>query len=122
MSEFLVCEGSIQSPTYHLRVPDAVRITVDAAHSDLGRRLFERREARRLPAARMGRIRAILKTLDSSDPLRALAAPTYRLHPLKGDRQGEWSVRVGGGWCVTFRTDGFNVWVARYDNYHRGHS
>ena len=29
--------------------------------------------------------------------------PCYRLHPLKGDRKGQWSVRVSGNWRVTFR-------------------
>ena len=29
--------------------------------------------------------------------------PTYRLHPLKGDRQGQWSVRVSGNWRIVFR-------------------
>lgn len=86
------------------------------------RRLFRHGDTRRLRPEHVRRLRVILDALDSSDPLRALAAPTYRLHPLKGDRKGQWSVRVGDGWCVTFRTDGFNVWVAKYDNYHRGHS
>ena len=86
------------------------------------RRLFRHGDTRRLRPEHARRLRVILNALDSSDSLRALAAPTYRLHRLKGNRQGEWSVRVGGRWCVTFRTDGSNVWVAKYDNYHRGHS
>ena len=31
------------------------------------------------------------------------AAPGLRLHPLKGDRAGQWSVRVSGNWRVVFR-------------------
>ena len=27
----------------------------------------------------------------------------FRLHPLKGDRAGQWSVRVSGNWRVVFR-------------------
>jgi proteic killer suppression protein len=30
-------------------------------------------------------------------------APGFRLHPLKGDRAGQWSVRVSGNWRVVFR-------------------
>ena len=30
-------------------------------------------------------------------------APGFRLHPLKGDRVGQWSVRVSGNWRVVFR-------------------
>ena len=31
------------------------------------------------------------------------AAPGFRLHPLKGDRVDQWSVRVSGNWRVVFR-------------------
>ena len=30
-------------------------------------------------------------------------ASGFRLHPLKGDRAGQWSVRVSGNWRVVFR-------------------
>ena len=29
--------------------------------------------------------------------------PGYRLHPLSGDRRGQWSVRVSGNWRIVFR-------------------
>ena len=29
--------------------------------------------------------------------------PGYRLHPLRGDRRGQWSVRVSGNWRIVFR-------------------
>ena len=35
--------------------------------------------------------------------LRRSDAPGFRLHPLKGDRAGQWSVRVSGNWRVVFR-------------------
>ena len=34
---------------------------------------------------------------------RSADAPGFRLHPLKGDRAGQWSVRVSGNWRVVFR-------------------
>ena len=30
-------------------------------------------------------------------------APGFRLHPLKGGRAGQWSVRVSGNWRAVFR-------------------
>ena len=86
------------------------------------RRFLQRGDGRRLPPYHVARIGEILEALDGPNPLRALSAPTYRLHRLKGDRNDEWSVRVGGGWCVTFRTDGTNGWITEYDNCHRGHT
>ena len=32
--------------------------------------------------------------------------PGYRLHPLKGDRAGHWSVTVSGNWRIVFRFEG----------------
>ena len=51
------------------------------------RALHERDDAARLPAGLVPRLRRIL----------------FRLHPLKGDRAGQWSVRVSGNWPVVFR-------------------
>ena len=36
-------------------------------------------------------------------PYERADAPGFRLHPLKGDRAGQWSVRVSGNWRVVFR-------------------
>ena len=40
---------------------------------------------------------------DGPARLPAGLTPRLRLHPLKGDRAGEWSVRVSGNWRVVFR-------------------
>ena len=54
------------------------------------RALHERDDRARLPAQLVPRLRRIL----------------FRLHPLKGDRAGQWSVRVSGNWRVVFRFEG----------------
>ena len=44
--------------------------------------------------------------------------PGYRLHPLTGDRRGQWSVRVSGNWRIVFRFEhGVEVGVTLVD-YH----
>ena len=60
------------------------------------RRFFERNDARRLHRTHVARIARILAALDGKDALAILSAPGYRLHRLKGDRLGQWSVRVSG--------------------------
>ena len=35
--------------------------------------------------------------------------PGFRLHPLKGDLAGLWSVSVSGNWRIVFRFDGADV-------------
>ena len=32
--------------------------------------------------------------------------PGARLHPLSGERAGQWSVRVSGNWRIVFRFEG----------------
>ena len=49
---------------------------------------------------RLGRI---LSRLQEASHRRSADAQGFRLHPLKGDRTGELSVRVSGNWSVVFR-------------------
>ena len=49
------------------------------------------------------RIRRILFRLQEATHPGSADAPGFRLHPLKGDRAGQWSVRVSGNWRVVFR-------------------
>lgn len=82
------------------------------------KRFFERSDARRLHRAHVARIGRILSALDGSDPLAVLSAPGYRLHPLKGDRRGQWSVRVSDNWRIVFRVEGEHVFDVDLTDYH----
>ena len=67
------------------------------------------------------RLTAILATLDSMESLDALQhAPSYRLHPLKGDMKGLWAITVQANWRVTFKFDTKNadVYIVDYLDYH----
>ena len=44
--------------------------------------------------------------------------PGWRLHELKGDRAGHWSVTVNGNWRVTFRFVDGDAEVVDYLDYH----
>ncbi len=69
------------------------------------RALHERDDRARLPAQQVPRLRRILFRLQEATHPTSPDAPSFRLHPLKGDRTGEWSVRVSGNWRVVFRFD-----------------
>ena len=45
----------------------------------------------------------MLAHLDSATELSDVDLPGYRLHPLKGDLKGRWSVTISGNWRITFR-------------------
>jgi proteic killer suppression protein len=44
--------------------------------------------------------------------------PGYRLHQLKGDRAGTWSVSVSGNWRVTFTFVGEDAFDVDLEDYH----
>ena len=86
-------------------------------HSGL-KRFFDGNDGRRLPQDRLNRIDDILAKLTKSDALDALGVPGYRLHPLKGDRKGYWSVRVSANWRIVFRFERGNVYDVDLIDYH----
>jgi len=44
--------------------------------------------------------------------------PAFKLHPLKGELNGYWSIWVNGNWRVTFRFVGVDVELVNYVDYH----
>ncbi len=66
----------------------------------------------------MNRIRDILLALDGADALGELSEPFYRLHPLKGNRKGQWAVAVSRMWRIVFRVEGNDVLDVDLTDYH----
>jgi proteic killer suppression protein len=42
----------------------------------------------------------------------------YRLHPLKGEEKGRWSIWVNGNWRLTFEFRDGHAYVLDYEDYH----
>ena len=82
------------------------------------KRFFDNNGGRRSPQDRLNRIDDILAKLSNSDALDALRVPGYRLHPLKGDRKGFWSVRVSANWRIVFRFEDGNAYDVDIIDYH----
>jgi len=82
------------------------------------RRLYRDDDARGVPAAHTGKLRRILTLLDVAQRPDDMDVPGWRLHPLKGTRKGEWSVRVSGNWRVTWRFEGKDATDIDYEDYH----
>ncbi len=59
--------------------------------------------AKGIDAAMAGKLTRILLALAAASRPSELANPAWRLHPLKGELAGHWSIRVTGNWRVTFR-------------------
>ncbi|MGQ0677655.1 MAG: type II toxin-antitoxin system RelE/ParE family toxin [Rhodospirillales bacterium] len=83
--------------------------------------LFAGRFSRRLPPDVQRRAHRKLLMLDAAAGLEFLAAaPGNRLEALRGDRRGQWSIRINDQWRLCFRwRDGAAEDVEIVD-YHRG--
>ncbi len=81
-------------------------------------RLFERGERRRVSPTLVAKVERVLARLDEAGEPRDMDLPGFGLHPLKGDREGYWAVRVSGNWRIVFRFDGRNAWDVDLVDYH----
>ena len=84
------------------------------------KKFFDDGDASKLDANHVEKIREVLTALDNAEGLDDLSLPGFNTHPLTGDKKGRYSIKVQGGWCITFE---FEDGVARrveYENYHKG--
>ena len=79
--------------------------------------MYERGDSSRVGAAIADRVALALADLDDARKPSDLHLPGYRLHPLKGDLKGYWSISISGNWRLTFRFadgDAFDVDLVDY--------
>ena len=59
-----------------------------------------------------------LAALDTAQAIEDMDIPGFRLHPLKGEMRGRWSITVNGNWRITFEFQDGNAYVLDYEDYH----
>ncbi|MDD9997463.1 MAG: type II toxin-antitoxin system RelE/ParE family toxin [Gammaproteobacteria bacterium] len=62
--------------------------------------LFEDGDRRKVQANHADKIERILARLEEASEVSHMGLPGFRLHPLKGDLAGFWSVTVSSNWRV----------------------
>lgn len=81
-------------------------------------------QSKTLPKELWLRAKALMTIMHSTitlDDLRIKGEPpNIRLHKLKGDRRGYWSVTIKLPWCITFRFNNGEFSEVKIENYHRG--
>lgn len=80
-----------------------VIIHITAVRYEVAAQGIEEVDARLIPAALVRRLRQVLSDLRYARQPGDMDVPCCRLHPLKGHRKGQWSIRVSGNGRVTFR-------------------
>jgi len=82
------------------------------------KRLYERGDRSGIRPDLVECIQEILTVLDTARSPQALNLPGYRLHPLKGDLKGFWSVTVRANWRIVFRFEGIDAFDVELIDYH----
>jgi proteic killer suppression protein len=82
------------------------------------KRLYEDGDRRGIRPDLIEDVEDILGRLDRAETPQAMNLPGYRLHALKGDLKGFWSVTVRANWRVVFRFDGADAFEVELTDYH----
>lgn len=82
------------------------------------RQAFEDDDQRGLPQGKADKINRILARLNEITQPGQMNLPGFDLHPLKGNRSGQWAVKVSGNWRIVFRFEAGNVRGVELVDYH----
>jgi toxin HigB-1 len=82
------------------------------------KQLFAEDEGRGINPEHVEKVRRILAQLKSSSRPEDMDLPGYKLHPLKGDLVGFWSVTVRVNWRIIFRFENGDATDVDLIDYH----
>ncbi|WP_064435956.1 type II toxin-antitoxin system RelE/ParE family toxin [Pseudoalteromonas neustonica] len=71
-----------------------------------------------IQAKHQRKLRMQLAAIDTAQEIDDINLPGFKLHPLKGDRDGIWSITVNGNWRITFEFIDGNAYILNYEDYH----
>ena len=81
-------------------------------------RFFETGSVAGIDPSHRQKIRIRLSALDTATSIEDMDLPGFRLHPLKGSKQGLWAIDVNKNWRITFEFIDGNAHVVNYKDYH----
>lgn len=82
------------------------------------KQLFETSRSRAISPDLIRRLTRQLDFLNRAISPGDMNLPGYRLHELKGDRKGTWSVTVSGNWRLTFSFQERDAYDVDLEDYH----
>ena len=82
------------------------------------KRLYEHGDPGKVRADQAKRITLALADLDDADRPSDLDLPGYRLHPLKGELKGFWSITISANWRIIFRFETGDAFDVELIDYH----
>ncbi|WP_341665119.1 type II toxin-antitoxin system RelE/ParE family toxin [Vibrio sp.] len=82
------------------------------------KKFFETGSKAGIQAKHERRLRMQLAAIDTASVIEDIDLPGFKLHQLKGNRDGVWSITVNGNWRVTFEFKDGNAYILNYEDYH----
>ena len=82
------------------------------------KRLYERDDRSGVRPDILETVERIMTVLDTATTPQALDIPRFRLHRLKGNLEGFWSVTVRANWRIIFRFEGADAFGVELIDYH----
>ncbi len=64
------------------------------------------------------KIEVQLQALHTAIGIDDMDIPGWRLHPLKGELEGQWAIEVSGNWRIVFEFEDGHANVVDYRDYH----
>ena len=86
-------------------------------HKGLGK-FFETGSVAGIQPQHAKRLRIQLAAIDTAQSIEDIDIPGFRLHLLKGNERGRWSIWVNGNWRVTFKFRDGDAYSVDYEDYH----
>ena len=91
---------------------------ISITHKGL-RAFIENNDPKGLPQDKVNRIGNVLAALILAPDMESVSGPPgWRIHQLKGDRAGDWSISVSGNWRLTFRIENGDIADLNLEDYH----
>ena len=82
------------------------------------KRVYEDDDRRGIRPDLIEDVEDILARLDRAETPQAMNLPGHRLHALKGDLRGFWSLTVRANWRIVFRFEGVDAFDVELTDYH----
>lgn len=82
------------------------------------RKFFETGNTAGINSAHRQKLRIRLAALDTATVVEDMDLPGFRLHALKGSKQGLWAIDVNKNWRITFEFVDGDAYIVNYEDYH----
>ena len=80
--------------------------------------LFDKGSVAGINAAHKSKLIIRLVALDTANVIEDMNLPGFRLHPLKGNKEGLWAIDVNKNWRITFEFRDGDAYILDYEDYH----